>query len=261
MRRVATDLIATAAGLSLIASVALAQAPDAAGPSRPATAPNPVPTIRILPGPSTSPGPAVPPSSGAASLPPAPHAVVTTRIVGTAVNTQSAVLFDNEPSKTFHAGTVAWHADTASRLDPTVRGDIDIPGWLSATLTVRRNTDEHLAATHVIDVAFTPSGMPHADIATVAGFFMKEATQPRGEPLTGRPVTTAANHIVFGLSPFPDDAQRNAMLLHDRAWFQIPIVYQDGHRSVLMVLKGIAGQRIFNDAFAEWKKADFESGQ
>ena len=43
-------------------------------------------------------------------------------------------------------------------------------------------------------------------------------------------------------------------LLKERAWFDIPIVYNNGRRAILAVEKGNPGERAFNDAFAMWTK-------
>jgi hypothetical protein len=41
-------------------------------------------------------------------------------------------------------------------------------------------------------------------------------------------------------------------LLKERAWFDIPIVYNNGRRAVLAVQKGEPGKRAFKEAFVAW---------
>ncbi len=43
---------------------------------------------------------------------------------------------------------------------------------------------------------------------------------------------------------------RNLELLKERAWFDIPIVYNNGRRAILVVEKGTPGERAFKEAFA-----------
>ena len=137
-----------------------------------------------------------------------------------------------------------------------MRGDVLIPSRMTVTFTLRRNTDSQLPATHTIEITFDmPATAPHIVVANVTGVLMNAAQRTHGEPLTGRLITAAPNHFVFGLSAFPSDAERNGALLRDRRRFDIPIVYQDGHRAMLAINKGTAGERILNDAIAAWQKA------
>ena len=46
--------------------------------------------------------------------------------------------------------------------------------------------------------------------------------------------------------------QRNLPLLKERAWFDIPIVYNNGRRAILALEKGTPGERAFEEAFKAW---------
>jgi hypothetical protein len=46
--------------------------------------------------------------------------------------------------------------------------------------------------------------------------------------------------------------QRNLQLLKERAWFDIPIVYNNGRRAILALEKGTPGERAFDEAFKAW---------
>jgi hypothetical protein len=48
--------------------------------------------------------------------------------------------------------------------------------------------------------------------------------------------------------------RRNEQLLKDRPWFDIPIVYTNGGRTLLAMEKGPPGARAFAEAFAVWEK-------
>ena len=50
------------------------------------------------------------------------------------------------------------------------------------------------------------------------------------------------------------DRQRNIELLKERAWFDIPIVYNNNRRAILALEKGTPGERAFAEAFATWKQ-------
>jgi hypothetical protein len=50
------------------------------------------------------------------------------------------------------------------------------------------------------------------------------------------------------------DQQRNIQLLKERAWFDIPVVYNNNRRAILAIEKGTPGERAFAEAFAAWKQ-------
>ncbi len=45
---------------------------------------------------------------------------------------------------------------------------------------------------------------------------------------------------------------RNLLLLKERSWFDIPLVYANQRRAIIAIEKGSPGERAFNDAFAAW---------
>ena len=89
----------------------------------------------------------------------------------------------------------------------------------------------------------------------VPGVLMKQAEQTRGVPLAGLAVQGDATAIfLIGLSSLETDMQRNIQLLKERAWFDIPIVYNNNRRAILAMEKGTPGERAFDEAFAAWKQ-------
>jgi hypothetical protein len=204
---------------------------------------------------------AQPPDAAAPGPSYEPKRVTTTRISGPRIDAQTAVLLDEQPSAIlFHAGTVVWHGDTPAPPDlPAIRGEVLIPGRLTMTLLLRRNTDLQVNATHTIEIALNPQAQAaHGQVVGLNGLFMTLAQGARGNPLIGSHVTTADNHFLYRLSTFPGDMQRNIALLRN-AWLYVPIIYEDGHHAALSLAKGTAGARIFNDAIAAWEKDDAEA--
>ena len=57
---------------------------------------------------------------------------------------------------------------------------------------------------------------------------------------------------MIGLSAVDAERDRNLMLLKDRSWLDIPIVYSDERRAILAVEKGRTGERAFAKGFAAW---------
>ena len=112
-----------------------------------------------------------------------------------------------------------------------------------ATLSLRRNSDPSLTASHVIEIKFTlPSNFRGGGIASVPGFLAKESEVSRGKPLTGLAVKVTDGFFMFGLSAVDADRQRNLLLLKDQEWFDIPIYYGNGERAILAVQKKADGR-------------------
>ena len=177
---------------------------------------------------------------------------------------QRVVLYEEEPDdpqgKRF-VGTALWKTEmrpAAPGRPPelAVRADIEIPERkMSVTFSLRRNTDPSLPASHTIEIVFTlPTDSSSGGVQKVPGVLMKQAEQTRGVPLAGLAVPVTPGYFLLGLSSLEADVQRNVQLLKERAWFDIPIIYNNNRRAILAVEKGTPGEQAFNQAFAAWKQ-------
>jgi len=135
-----------------------------------------------------------------------------------------------------------------------VRADLEIPERrITMTFSLRRNSDQALPASHTIEVTFNlPADFPFGGIANVPGILMTQAEQTRGAPLAGLAVKVTSGFFLVGLSAVEADMQRNLQLLKERAWFDVPIVYNNGRRAILALEKGTPGERAFEEAFRAW---------
>jgi hypothetical protein len=177
---------------------------------------------------------------------------------------QRVVLYEedpNDPQGKRSVGSAIWRTETVSPgpgLAPelAVRADVEIPERrITVTWSLRRNTDQALPASHTIEIMFNlPADFAGGGIANVPGILMKQSEQARGTPLAGLAVKVTNGFFLVGLSAVETDMQRNIMLLKERPWFDIPIVYTSGGRAILAMEKGPPGERAFADAFAAWEK-------
>src|SRR5262245_17992715 len=175
---------------------------------------------------------------------------------------QRVVLYEEDPADPAgkrYIGTAAWRTETVSpgsgqAPELAVRADVDIPERrLAMTMSIRRNTDQALPASHTVEIMFNlPADFPFGGISNVPGILMKQAEQTRGAPLSGLAVKVTSGFFLLGLSSVESERERNIQLLKDRAWFDIPIVYNNGRRAIIAVEKGNPGERAFRDAFAAW---------
>ncbi len=173
-----------------------------------------------------------------------------------------ATLYEEEPSSPdgkHFAGTASWKTEMVSPgpnqpMDTAVRAEVAIPDRkLKMIFSFRRNTDISLPASHTSELTFSgPTDFPGGGIADVPGILMKAYESARGEPLAGLSVKVTANRFLFGLVRRKVDRDRNLALLKERAWFDIPIVYNNQRRAIMAMEKGEAGERAFADAFKAW---------
>ena len=175
---------------------------------------------------------------------------------------QKVVLYDEDPSNPQgrrYVGSALWRTETVSPgqgLAPelAVRADVEIPErHMRMTLSLRRNTDKALPATHTIEIMFTlPADFPEGGIGNVPGVLMKSNEQARGVPLAGLAVKVTNGYFLIGLSAVDVDLQRNIQMLKERDWFDIPVVYTTGKRGIIAIEKGTPGARAFEEAFKAW---------
>ena len=175
---------------------------------------------------------------------------------------QRVVLYEEDPEdpqgKRF-VGSAVWRTETVSPgggqpPELAIRADLDIPERnITATMSIRRNTDQALPATHTIELMFNiPADFPFGGISNVPTVLMKQAEQARGAPLAGLVVKVTPTFFLVGLQSGEGEAQHNIQLLKERPWFDIPVVYANGRRAILAVEKGTPGERAFAEAFKTW---------
>lgn len=174
---------------------------------------------------------------------------------------QRVVLYDEDPTEPQgkqYTGQVVWRTENVSgpngTTDIAIRADLDIPDRkFKATLTLRRNNDTSLPASHTVEMSFQlPPDFAGGGVANVPGVLMKSNEQTRGTPLAGLAVKVTDNFFLIGLSNVDADRSRNIQLLKERSWFDIPLVYGNQRRAIVALEKGAPGERAFSDAFAAW---------
>ena len=177
---------------------------------------------------------------------------------------QRVVLYEEDPDDPQGkrlTGSVIWSTELmppspGRQPETAVRARIElVERKMTVTWSLRRNSDASLPASHTIEIMFNlPPDAPSGGVQNVPGVLMKQAEQTRGVPLAGLAVKVTPGYFLIGLSSLEADMQRNIQLLKERAWFDIPIVYNNNRRAILAMEKGIPGEKAFNDAFAAWKQ-------
>jgi hypothetical protein len=220
-----------------------------------------LPKIEERVAPIAGPGmPAVPGAEPAAPPAVAPRSVAPVAV--TATGTQDALLYEEAAgengSDIMHRGRIDWslETDTSAGAGPetVIRGTADFPSRdLQAAITIRRNLDQALPASHTIEIVFdTPPDFPFGEVGSIGGILMKPSEPEQGQPLAGAAARVTSGFFLVGLSGLPEDLQRNVALLQERSWIDVPILYTNGKRAILSVAKGEDGEQAFSEAFEAW---------
>jgi hypothetical protein len=176
---------------------------------------------------------------------------------------QRAVLYEENPGgsgqqlQTF-VGTAVWKTETVNPgpgrpPELGLRVEVEVPDRkMTVTISIRRNPDQTLPASHTIEVQFATPGDPFGGVANLPGIRAKTTETAQGAPLVGLVVRVMPGFFLVGLSAIDADREQNLSLLRERGWLDVPFVYNNGRRAVLVIEKGTPGERAVNEAVAAW---------
>jgi hypothetical protein len=181
---------------------------------------------------------------------------------------QRAVLYEEDaaiPNGRQFAGSTAWNVGReqvgtggGAKSETVLRAKVVIPDRdFTLQWSMRRNADKSLPASHTVELQFElPGNYQHGDIQSVPGMLAKNAENQRGVPIAGLSVKVKSGYFMIGLSGVEAESRRNIMLLKERSWLDLPIVYTDSRRAILAIEKGRPGEDAFGVAFAAWEAGD-----
>ncbi len=125
---------------------------------------------------------------------------------------------------------------------------------MHATMTLRKNTDSTLQATHTIDLKFS-----FADGAPITGFKdvglpqMRKMDSTASETLTSVKVKISDVYFLIALAKGEQDVTRNLDLMQTRAWFDFPLLLNDNRIAKIVFQKSPEGEAMLAKAFEAWK--------
>jgi hypothetical protein len=250
---------------------------DAAAPAAPATNAPATPGAAPATPPAGGAAPAEPPADGAAPAAPAnaataptPPAAPATPAAPTAAPAETALpvgqkaIFYEERTSTAQGsaepGSIVWSLVQESPggdlpPEPAIRAEATIPGKdIQLRMTIRRNTDQTLPASHIIEMIFlTPDGFEGGGVDNILRVAMKSSEQDAGSPLIGIPAKIADGFFLVALNDTKADEDANLTLLRGQDWIDVPVVYKTGRRALLTMEKGIPGEKVFDEALKAWQ--------
>jgi len=155
-------------------------------------------------------------------------------------------------------GSVVWTAIPPIAGQPAtlgVKAEADIPDLkMHAIMTIRKNSDASLPASHTIDLRVTfGDGAEIKGVKDMRVPMMRRDDPPAQDPLAGVRVKISDSYFLVGLNRADADAARNVDLMVTRGWFDFPMLLNDDRIAKLTFEKGADGDRILSDALAAWK--------
>jgi len=148
---------------------------------------------------------------------------------------------------------VRWHFEPNGAFGPEIVADVAIPERRQKIrFAIRRNTDDQLAASYIIEVVAEPPTFPGRSIAAIPLAYAKPSPDSRGKRLIGAAATVAENRFWFALSSERFDVNANRELLRGARVFELTLVYDTGRSAALLFEKGESGQRAFEAAAPLW---------
>jgi hypothetical protein len=194
--------------------------------------------------------PATPaPEAPSAPAAPAPSAGRAAMLVASA---------DNPQKPAVSLGSTVWSLIPPAPNQPgtvAVKAEADIPDLkMHATMTLRKNTDPTLQATHTIDLKFSfAEGAPIAGFKDVGLPQMRKEDSTAAEALTSVKVKISDTYFLIALAKGEADTARNLDLMQTRSWFDFPLLLNDDRIAKIVFQKSPEGQAMLEKAFEAWK--------
>ncbi|WP_172124102.1 hypothetical protein [Devosia sp. 919] len=152
------------------------------------------------------------------------------------------------------SGTIEWREGVDEIGQPTLIGQANIPARnLGVEMTIRKNSDPSLPASHLMEVDFDVSDtFIGGTIAGLPGVLLKDQELVPGTPLVGASARVVGNSYLFALSAAEQDANTNQDLLRSRKWMDLAVVYGTGRNAIITLEKDEQAQALFDKVFAAW---------
>ena len=202
---------------------------------------------------------AAPPSPAAQPQnPPAPSAAPAAPIPSAGRAAMLVASADNPEKPVVSLGSTVWSLIPPAPGQPAtvaVKAEADIPDLkMHATMTLRKNTDPTLQATHTIDLKFSfPDGAPITGFKDVGLPQMRMEDSTAAEALTSVKVKISDTYFLIALAKGDNDTARNLDLMQTRSWFDFPLLLNDGRIAKVVFQKSPEGQAMLEKAFEAWK--------
>lgn len=176
---------------------------------------------------------------------------------------QEAIFYEertNAAQGSADSGSVVWSVVEQSPgndlpPEPAIRAVATVPDKeLRMQLTISRNADSSLPASHIIEIFFSaPDDFGGGGIDEMVRFAMKSSEEDAGRELLSTKAKIADGYFLVALNDSEAEIDTNTTLLRRQSWIDIPVVYKSGRRALLTMEKGIPGERAFEEVLEAWE--------
>ena len=136
--------------------------------------------------------------------------------------------------------------------EPAIQGEVTLPDGTALSLTVKRNADTSLPASHLIEIVFvTPDGEPRVDELPLVGF--KDSLQVSARPLIAVPAKITDEFFLVGLNNLGTAVQSNLDLMGSEEFMDVQLIFATGRRATLTLEKGDTGEGVFAEVLSAWE--------
>jgi hypothetical protein len=220
----------------------------------------PAPATPQPPASTSAPQPTQPSAQGAAPATPAPEAPSAPPAPAPSGGRAAMLIAsaDNPQKPAVSLGSTVWSLIPPAANQPAtvgVKAEADIPDLkMHATMTLRKNTDPTLQATHTIDLKFSfAEGAPITGFKDVGLPQMRKEDSTAAEALTSVKVKISDTYFLIALAKGEADTARNMDLMQTRSWFDFPLLLNDDRIAKIVFQKSPEGQAMLEKAFEAWK--------
>ena len=139
--------------------------------------------------------------------------------------------------------------------EPAIQANINLAEkGLSAILTIKRNADPSLPASHLIEIIFAlDESFDGGGIKSIQNFALKQTEQDTGDSLIAVPAKITESFFMIALNDYREAVQLNLQLMRERNWIDLPVAYGNGRRALLTLEKGSTGAEVFDQVIRAWE--------
>ncbi len=184
---------------------------------------------------------------------------------------QKMILYEELPGQqatTANDGRVVWNIVRESPGDdlppePAIQANIEVPSkGLSAIMTIKRNADSSLPASHIIEIIFVLGETFDGNgIRSIQNFAMKQTEEDTGDRLIAVPAKITDSFFMIALNDFSEAVELNLSLMRDRNWIDLAVAYGNGRRALFTMEKGTTGAEVFDQVIRAWEARTSNTSQ
>ena len=139
--------------------------------------------------------------------------------------------------------------------EPAIQADIEVPSkGLRATMTIKRNADTSLPASHIIETIFVlGEEFDGNGIRSIQNFAMKQTEEDTGDRLIAVPAKITDSFFMIALNDSAEAVDLNLNLMRDRNWIDLAVAYGNGRRALFTLEKGATGAEVFDQVIRAWE--------